>query len=218
MATVVGVAGGSCSGKTTLARELLDRCGSHATLLMFDDYYRELDHLTPEERAGTNFDHPDALDVDLFVRHIVALSEGRPVDVPTYDFAVHTRTGSTHVVDPAPLVLVDGILLLALPTVRAALDYGVFVDASAEVRLARRIERDVAERGRDEAGVRDQFAASVEPMHELFVHPSRVHADLALDFPFDVAEAAERVLTALGAAHPETGPWLGELVSPVSRG
>ena len=157
-------------------------------------------HLSPEQRAAVNFDHPDSLDEVLLIEHLDGLLAGRPVDVPVYDFATHTRTGRTRRVEPRPVVVVDGILVLAVPALRSRLDLAVFVDAPAEVRLARRMYRDVRERGRTTASVRAQFEATVAPMHETFVDPSAEYADLRLDGTGDldanldvVADAVDRL-------------------------
>jgi len=195
---LVGVSGGSCSGKTTLARAMLDACGDAAALLMFDDYYRDHGHLEPADRARVNFDHPDSLDVDLFCEHLDELRHGNGIAVPSYDFATHTRGTSSHRVEAAKVVLVDGILLLALEQCRKRLDVSVFVDAPADVRLARRIERDVAERGRTPDGVRLQFAETVAPMHDAYVDPSKVHADVVFRHPFEVAGAVTALRGQLG--------------------
>ena len=190
---LVGIAGGSCSGKTTLALALTGLLGDNCVLMRFDDYYRDLAHLSLEERAEANFDHPDALDTELFAQHLGELAGGRAVQAPNYDFATHTRLASVHLVEAAPIVVIDGILLLAVPACRELLDLSVFVHAPADERLSRRIERDVAERGRTESRVRAQFAATVEPMHQQFVEPSSAHADLAYWHPFDPRAAAVEV-------------------------
>ena len=195
---LIGISGGSCSGKTTLAKELVDLLGASVSLLMFDDYYHDLSALEPSERAIGNYDHPDALDVDLFLQHLRSLAAGNPVEVPEYDFSTHTRRGPTHTVEPASFVVIDGILLLHLEQIRRELALTVFVDAPENIRLARRIERDVRERGRDPAGVRSQFATTVKPMHDAFVLPSRRHAELVFTHPFGVSEAARKVLDRLG--------------------
>ena len=179
--TVVGVVGGSQAGKTTLVNGLVGSLPDGATVLSFDEYYHDLAHLSPGERAVVNFDHPDSLDDDLLLSHLDGLLAGRPADVPVYDFATHTRTGRSRRVDPRPVVIVDGILVLAFPAIRERLHLSVFVDAPAEVRLARRLDRDVRERGRTPEGVRAQFAATVAPMHEAHVLPCRDLADLTLD-------------------------------------
>ena len=191
---IIGLAGGSCSGKTTLARVLAAHYDHMASVLLFDDYYHDLSHLSPEARAKVNFDHPDSLDVALFCQHLRDLKAGEAAEVPHYDFATHTRPGTVHVVPPRPIVLVDGILLLAVAACREQLDLRVFVDAPSRVRLDRRIERDVAERGRDEEGVRRQFAETVAPMHDEFVGPSVAHADVVFEHPFSVDSAASTVI------------------------
>ena len=178
---MIGVVGGSGAGKTTLVWGLADRLGADVSVLWFDEYYHDLVHLTPDERALVNYDHPDSLDVDLLVSHLDGLLAGRPAEVPVYDFTTHTRTGTTRRVDPRPVIVVDGILVLAFPVIRERLDVSVFVEAPAEVRLARRLNRDVRERGRTPESVRTQFAATVAPMHDAFVSPCRDLADLTLD-------------------------------------
>lgn len=190
---LVGFSGGSCSGKTTLANAVLKLSGT-ATLLAFDDYYRDLSHMTPSERSAVNYDHPDALDVELFIAHMDGLAAGNSVKVPEYDMSTHTRTGGHYQLDPAPLVVVDGILLMAVEECRERLDLKVFVDAPREVRLARRLVRDVEERGRNPQSVEEQFMTSVEPMHRSLVLPSSQHADLKFEHPFDPVAAAERVV------------------------
>ena len=194
---MVGVVGGSGAGKTTLVRGLVDRLGSDASVLWFDEYYHDLVHLDPAERAVVNFDHPDSLDVDLLVAHMAALLAGRPAEVPVYDFSTHTRTGRTRLVQPGPVVVVDGILVLAFPAIRECLDISVFVEAPAEVRLTRRLDRDVRERGRTPESVRAQFAATVTPMHEAFVSPCRAFADLVLDGQGDLSENLDLILDRL---------------------
>lgn len=190
---LVGLCGGSCAGKTTLARALLVE-RPDATLLEFDDYYHDLSAISVEERAKVNYDHPDALDIQLLLTHMDELAAGRAVDVPDYDFATHTRPGGLHRVEASSLVIVDGLLLLALAECRERLDLKVFVDAPREVRLARRLEKDVRDRGRDREGVIRQFGASVEPMHETLVFPSSEFADLCFTHPFDVGHATQVIL------------------------
>ncbi len=195
---VLGLAGGSGAGKTTLVDGLSSRLGGDVSVLWFDEYYHDLAHLPPERRAVANFDHPDSLDEALLIDHLDGLLAGRPVDVPVYDFATHTRTGRTRRVEPQPVVVVDGILVLAVPDVRSRLDLAVFVDAPAEVRLARRMDRDVRERGRTMASVRAQFEATVAPMHEAFVDPSAENADLRLDGTGDLDTNLDVVVNAMG--------------------
>ena len=190
---LVGLCGGSCAGKTTLARALLAE-RPDATLPEFDDYYHDLSAVSVEDRAKVNYDHPDSLDIQLLLTHMDELAAGRAVDVPDYDFATHTRPGGLHRVEASSLVIVDGLLLLALAECRERLDLKVFVDAPREVRLARRLEKDVRDRGRDRAGVIKQFSSSVEPMHETLVLPSSEFADLCFDHPFDVEHATQVIL------------------------
>jgi len=174
---ICAIAGGSGSGKTTLAIKLLDQLGDAGSHFTIDWYYRDLSHLTLAERAAVNFDHPDSLEVDLFADHLSQLAAGSPIDAPVYDFATHTRSSETLHVEARHFIVIEGIHLLGLPAVRSCCSLLVFLDVSAEIRLERRIERDVAERGRTEQSVRDQWQATVAPMHEQFVQPSAEFAD-----------------------------------------
>lgn len=196
MSFLVAVSGGSCSGKSTLAATVLRRLGpGHASLLQFDSYYRDQSHLSTDERADVNYDHPDALDVELFATHLDQLASGAPIACPIYDFATHTRLPETRRVEPAPVVVVDGILLLADDRLISRFDMRIFRECPEDVRLDRRIERDVLQRGRTEASVRRQFAATVKPMHDRFVAPSAVHADVIFEHTkIEVHAAAELVV------------------------
>jgi len=190
----VGIAGGSGSGKSTLAAEVQVALGSdRCALLTFDRYYRDLAGRSAAERAAVNFDHPDSLDDELFGQHLDALARGRPVDVPVYDFATHSRRSDVDRVEPRPVVVADGILLLAVPHLAARFDLTVFVDVPDDVRLARRIARDAVERGRSEASVRAQYAATVGPMHRAFVQPSAERADLRVSGERSFAPVVEAV-------------------------
>lgn len=202
---MIGVVGGSGAGKTTLVWSLADRLGAEVSVLWFDEYYHDLVHLTPDERALVNYDHPDSLDVDLLVSHLDGLLAGRPAEVPVYDFTTHTRTGTTRRVDPRPVIVVDGILVLAFPVIRERLDVSVFVEAPAEVRLARRLDRDVRERGRTPESVRTQFAATVAPMHDAFVSPCRDLADLTLDGQGDLVANLGLIVDRLDAVSVASG-------------
>ncbi len=202
---MIGVVGGSGAGKTTLVWSLADRLGADVSVLWFDEYYHDLVHLTPDERALVNYDHPDSLDVDLLVSHLDGLLAGRPAEVPVYDFTTHTRTGTTRRVDPRPVIVVDGILVLAFPVIRERLDVSVFVEAPAEVRLARRLDRDVRERGRTPESVRTQFAATVAPMHDAFVSPCRDLADLTLDGQGDLVANLGLIVDRLDAVSVASG-------------
>jgi len=178
---VLGVAGGSGSGKSTVVREVRRILGEDVTSVVHHDaYYRDLSHLPVDARAGVNFDHPAALETDLMVEHLHALLRGTPMEVPTYDFSTHTRAPDTELLHPTPVVVVDGILILADPRLRATLDLKVFVDTEPDIRLLRRIRRDVATRGRSADSVIAQYEATVRPMHLEFVEPSKRFADLVV--------------------------------------
>ncbi|MEQ1569706.1 MAG: uridine kinase [Myxococcota bacterium] len=173
---VLGIAGGSASGKTTLARALADRLGDRCLLVAHDRYYR------PRSQARErNFDHPDALDSGRLIDDLHRLKAGHPAHLPVYDFARHDRADHADRVDPRPVVIVEGILILAVEPLRELLDLRVYVDAPDDLRLARRIRRDVAERGRTALEVLDQYERSVRPMHHEWVASSRHHADVVVD-------------------------------------
>jgi len=197
---VFGICGGTGAGKTTLTGRLLERLGdTEASVLAFDAYYRDLSHLPFADRRRRNFDHPDSLDSALFLRHLDALKRGTDVDVPVYDFSTHTLSGRFERVAAAPLLLVEGILLLAFEEVAARLDYSIFLDVPEDVRLERRVQRDMSERGRPEDHVRRQFAATVAPMHDAHVQPSRHRADRIVAAA-DVDELADELTAMLAPA------------------
>ncbi len=176
---VIGVAGGSGSGKSTVVREIVRGVAPEAVSIVYQDaYYRDYGHLPQEERAAINFDHPDALESDLLVEHLDALLTGRDVAVPIYDFKTHTRRPETETVRATRVVIVDGILVLADPELRDRMDIRVYVDTDADIRLIRRLRRDVEERGRTVDSVIRQYEATVRPMHLEFVEPSKRYADL----------------------------------------
>lgn len=178
---VIGVAGGSGSGKTTVVRRIVESLGNdRVTVLDHDRYYRDRSDLRLEERAALNYDHPDSLETDLLVRHVRDLREGRAVEVPTYDFARYARLAATDLAHPRPAIIVEGILIFADADLRALLDVKVFVDADDDVRFIRRLTRDVAERGRTMASVVEQYQASVKPMHLEFVEPTKRYADIII--------------------------------------
>ncbi|MBO5077954.1 MAG: uridine kinase [Clostridia bacterium] len=176
----IGIAGGTGSGKSTVARIIRDSFGEDVALLKCDDYYKAHHELTFEERSRMNYDHPDAFDTGLMVEHIKALKEGRAVDSPVYDFTVHDRSEETRRIEPGRVLLVDGIMVLALAEVRELLDIKIFVDTDADVRILRRIRRDVKERGRSLDSVIAQYVETVKPMHEAYVEPSKRYADLII--------------------------------------
>lgn len=198
---VIGIAGGTGSGKTTLARALVGEFGpERCALIEHDAYYRDLSRLTVGQRSAVNFDHPDSLDSDLLVRHLETLRDGRGVDVPVYDFASHTRLPDVERVAPRPVVVVDGILLFAVPRLREAFDLRVYVEASADLRLIRRLHRDTNERGRTADSVCRQYLSTVRPMHEQLVEPSRRHAHMLVSGTNPVADAVRTVVERAAAA------------------
>jgi len=176
---VVGVAGGSGSGKSTVVGALVRGVEpDRVALLPHDSYYRNFDHLLPEERAVVNFDHPESLETPLLVQHLQELLEGRGVEVPVYDFTTHRRVQTTHRVEPAEVILVDGILVLAEPALRQLMDIRIYVDTDPDLRFIRRLVRDIQERGRSLDAVVRQYLETVRPMHLDFVEPSKRYADL----------------------------------------
>lgn len=191
---VIGIAGGSGSGKSTLARNVAAASPVPVVTLDMDGYYRNFTHLSDEERQRANWDHPDAFDLDLLARHLRELAAGHRIDKPVYDFVRHLRAYDTVSVDPARVVIVDGILLLADARVRDLCDIKVFVDADADVRLMRRIRRDIRERGRPIDEILEQYATTVRPMHLEFVEPSKRYADLIVPHATDNVFAVERIV------------------------
>lgn len=185
---VVGIAGGSASGKTTLAELAAARTG--AALVTHDRYYRDAD-------AHTNFDHPDALDTAALVAHLDALREGLPVELPVYHFPTHKRLPVTERLEPRPIVVVEGILVLSSAELRRRFDLTVFVRAAADVRLIRRLRRDIAERGRDMESILGQYLRTVRPMHDAHVEPSAAHAQLVLDGEGELEAELQRLFSAL---------------------
>jgi uridine kinase len=178
---VIGIAGGSGSGKTTVAQEILQRVGpSQIAFLQHDSYYKDLTGLPPTQRAEVNFDHPNSLETELLIRHIESLRDGKPVEVPIYDFATHSRTTQTFTVQPRRVVLVEGILIFAEAELRKLFDVKIFVDTDSDLRFIRRLHRDITERGRTTESVIKQYQATVRPMHLEFVEPSKRYADVII--------------------------------------
>lgn len=176
---LIGVAGGTCSGKTTVSERLAELAGDdNLALIKLDSYYITRDHQPIHERASANYDHPDAFDWQLLNDHMAALVNGGSVPVPVYDYANHTRSSEVRMVRPARIVVVEGILVLYEPTLRERFDLRVYVDTDADLRLIRRLERDVAERGRTHESIIAQYLATVRPSHEQFIEPSKRHADV----------------------------------------
>ena len=176
---VIGIAGGSGSGKTTIVQSVVDIVGPEIVIqLPRDAYYRDQDHLTYEERTRINYDHPDSLENELMIEHISALRSGQTVDRPVYDFGTHTRSPETLRVEPQAVIIVDGILVLADPELRELMDLRIYIDTDADLRLMRRLQRDIVERGRTVDSVLDQYDKTVRPMHLQFVEPSKRYADI----------------------------------------
>lgn len=178
---VFGVAGGTGSGKTTVARRILQAVGAEQVAhLPHDAYYRDLQELSLEERGRVNFDHPDSLETELLIEHVQTLLRGRPVELPVYDFSRHGRTAETVTINPSPFILVEGILIFTNRALRELMDIKVYVDVDADVRFIRRLSRDVEERGRSLDSVVKQYLATVRPMHLQFVEPSKRYADVII--------------------------------------
>ena len=178
---VIGIAGGTGSGKSTVAMVIIDRVGAnHIALLPHDAYYKDLSGLEPAQRSLINFDHPDSLETSLLVAHIKQLKNFRAIELPAYDFKNHTRTQKTVHIEPQPVILVEGILILAEKELRELFDVKIFVDTDADIRFIRRLERDIAERGRTSSSVIQQYMATVRPMHLEFVEPSKRYADVII--------------------------------------
>jgi uridine kinase len=178
---IIGIAGGTGSGKTTVARAIYDRVGKdRIEWISHDSYYRSFDGLTPEQRHKINWDHPDALETELLARHLDVLCKGASVEVPVYDFTTYARKPETQRVEPRRVIIVEGILVLAEAELRSRIDIKLFVDTPADVRLLRRLLRDIQSRGRSLESVVNHYITTVRPMHEEFVEPSKRYADLII--------------------------------------
>jgi uridine kinase len=196
-ATVVGIAGGTGCGKTTLARKIQEAFPGKTVLISQDSYYKDLSHLTLEERASVNFDHPDSLDFPLLAGHLKALKCGQSIEKPLYDFRVHSRAERMEAVGPNRLIIVEGILLFAMPDIRDQFDLKIFVDTDDDIRLLRRVERDIQERGRSFTSVKEQYLNTVKPMHEAFVQPSKKYADVIVPHGGENSMALSVILSKL---------------------
>ena len=195
---VIGVAGGSGSGKTTVVRRIVDSLGpEHVTLLDHDRYYRDRNDLRLEERAALNYDHPDSLETDLMVQHMRRLKAGQAVEAPRYDFTRHARLTEKDTVQPRRALIVEGILILTDAALRELMDIKVFVDTDSDTRFIRRLQRDVAERGRTMESVIDQYQSTVKPMHREFVEPSKRYADVIIPLGGHNTVAVDLLLTML---------------------
>ena len=177
---IIGIAGGTGSGKTTLVKNLIVRFGENITVLSHDNYYKAHDDLTYEERSLLNYDHPDAFDTDLMIEHLKLLKQGRSIHCPVYDYTVHNRSSEVTLIVPTRVILVEGILIFENRELCDQMDIKIFVDADADVRLCRRIKRDVKKRGRTIESVIAQYLDTVKPMHEQFVEPSKKNANIVV--------------------------------------
>lgn len=184
---ILGIGGGSGSGKTTISESIVEEIGDEQVeLIQHDSYYRDLTHLPVEERSKVNYDHPDSLETDLLVAHLGKLLAGESIDRPVYDFTVHNRSPETVRVEPKPVVIVEGILVLYEPTLRDLMDLKVYVDTDADLRIVRRLGRDINERGRTFDSVQQQYLETVRPMHLQFVEPSKRYADIVIPEGYNV--------------------------------
>ena len=177
---VIGIAGGTGSGKTTLMKNLIQKYGENITVLSHDNYYKRHDEMTYEERCLVNYDEPDALETDLMAQHLDQLRHGQAIDCPVYDFTVHNRSNDTIRIEPRKVIIVEGILIFENQPLRELMDIRIFVDTDADVRLCRRIKRDVNKRGRTLESVLTQYQQTVKPMHERYVEPSKKFADIVV--------------------------------------
>ena len=206
---VIGVAGGSGSGKTTVVRRIIEALGdARVPVLEHDRYYRDRNDLRLEERAALNYDHPDSLETDLMVRHVHELRAGRSIEAPVYDFARHARTPATETITPGRAIIVEGILIYTDPALRKLMDVKVYVDTDDDTRFIRRLQRDIAERGRTVQSVIEQYLGTVKPMHLEFVEPSKRYADIIIPqgghnvVAIDMLLRLIRGLTSEGAPRP----------------
>ncbi len=177
---LIAIAGGTGSGKTTLTKKLYERFPDDITVVYHDNYYKSHPNTTYEERAKQNYDHPDAFDNELFLDHIKKLIAGEAVECPVYDYTVHDRSDQTITITPTPIIVVEGILILANEEIRRLADIKIFVDTDADERILRRMKRDVEKRGRSMTSVMEQYLSTVKPMHELYVEPSKKFADIVV--------------------------------------
>lgn len=177
---IIGIAGGTCSGKTTLTTALQTHFQDEISVIYHDDYYKCRDNLSMSRRVEINYDHPDALDTHVLVEHLKLLKKGKEIECPQYDFSLHTRSKNKKKVTPKKVVIIDGMLLFHFPELRELLDIKIYVDSPADERIIRRIVRDMEERGRDLHSVIDQYRATVRPMHDSFVDPTKEYADMII--------------------------------------
>lgn len=196
---IIGIAGGTGSGKSTFTNRLREQFADDIAVVYHDNYYRRQDNVPFEERRKVNYDHPDALETDLLIRHLEELKAGRAVDCPVYDYSEHNRSDKTIHIEPKKIIVIEGILLLSDPRLRSLIDIKIYVEADADERILRRIVRDVKERGRDLDNIVEQYLTTVKPMHYLYVEPTRAMADIVInsgknDVAFDIVQSKIRLL------------------------
>lgn len=195
--TIIGIAGGTGSGKSTFTNRLKDYFGDRVTVIYHYDYYKAHDEIPFEERQYINYDHPDSLETDLLVAHLEALREGRSIECPVYDFTRHTRSHRTKIIEPSQVIIVEGILIFQDERLRNLFDIKIFVEADADERILRRVLRDMNERGRDLENIINQYLTTVKPMHYLYVEPTKTLADIVInsglnDVAFDIMKTKIR--------------------------
>ncbi len=195
---IIGIAGGTGSGKTTVVRNILKHLNTENVLVVSqDNYYKDHNELSLEERQKINFDHPRSIDFELLTEHVTQLKNGEVVNQPVYSFITHSRTDETLVTHPKNVIIVEGILVLTNPELRELFDVKIFVHADSDERLIRRIQRDITERGRDLEEVLNRYRTTLKPMHEQFIEPSKIHADIIVPNMKKKNEAAIRLLSTL---------------------
>lgn len=203
---VIGIAGGTGSGKSTFTNRLRDAFPNEVAVIYHDNYYKAQDNISFEERKKTNYDHPDALETDLLVKHLKELRAGNAIECPVYDYKQHTRSKEVTVVEPRTIILLEGILVLHDPQLRRQMDIKIFVEADADERILRRVKRDVQQRGRDLDGIIQQYLTTVKPMHYAYVEPTKALADIVInsglnDVAFDVISQKIRSILLMNEAY-----------------
>ena len=195
--TIIGIAGGTASGKSTLAKKIYDKSSNYGSvaLIKIDDYYKVLDHLTLEEREKVNYDHPSSLDIDFFISQLNELKNGKAIEKPIYDFSAHNRSSDTITINPSNVIIVEGILIFAIPELLKMFDMKIFVDTPDDIRFIRRLKRDMEARGRDVESVINQYLTTVRPMHHIFVEPSKQYADIIIPEGGENAVALDIIIT-----------------------
>jgi uridine kinase len=197
---VIGVAGGTGSGKTTVSRRIQEAVNiNHIAYIQHDNYYRDQGQLSMDQRVRTNYDHPDSLETELLVQHLVSLRAGQAIEMPMYDFSLHTRSTQTQRIEPAPIILLEGILIFVEKELRELMDVRIFVDTDADIRFIRRLRRDMNERERSLDSVVQQYMGTVRPMHMEFVEPSKRYADIIVPRGGDNRVAMEMIVSRVDA-------------------